>query len=122
MPHEQHSDTPSQSPQRRRSDAGQIRLQARDVTGLVTLADMYAAPYDLLAMRIGTSEGRLRGIVARWRNDGLAATGQLAGGPSRWWLARAGRRQVGDKWGAARPALAGVAHIRATLAARMGLE
>jgi hypothetical protein len=92
------------------------------VTALVTLADMYAAPYDLLAMRAGTSEIRLRGIVARWRNAGLAATGQLSQGPSWCWLTPAGMRQVGHKWEAAPPALARLAHIRATLAARMWLE
>jgi hypothetical protein len=122
MPHAQHSDSPSKSPPRRRSDAGQIRLQARDVTGLVTLADMYAAPYDLLAMRTGTSEERLRGVVSRWRRAGLVATARLAEGPFWCWLTPAGMRTVGHRWEAAPPPLARLAHIRAVLAARMWLE
>jgi hypothetical protein len=122
MPHAQHSDSSSKSPPRRRSDAGQIRLQARDVTGLMTLADMYAAPYDLLAMRTGTSEIRLRGVISRWRRAGLAVTGRLAEGPFWCWLTPAGMRQVGHRWEAAPPPLARLAHIRAVLAARMWLE
>jgi hypothetical protein len=36
---------------------------------------MYGAPYDLLAAALGVRADRLRGIVARWRRAGLAATG-----------------------------------------------
>lgn len=122
MPDAQHSDSPSKSPPRRRSDAGQIRLQQRDVTGLVTLADMYAAPYDLLAIRTGTTEIRLRGVISRWRRAGLVTTGRLAEGPFWAWLTPAGMRAVGHRWEAAPPPLARLAHIRAVLAARMWLE
>lgn len=122
MPNAQHSGNSDKSPPRRRSDAGQIRLQRRDVTGLTTLADMYAAPYDLLAMRVGTSEIRLRGVVSRWRRAGLVATGRLTEGPHWAWLTAAGMRTVGHRWEAAPPALARLAHIRAVLAARMWLE
>jgi hypothetical protein len=109
-------------PQVRRSDAGQIRLQPRDVTGLVTLAEHYAAPYDLLAARTGTTEARLRAIVARWRNGGLAATGKLTAGPWWCWLTPAGMRHVGHQWDAAPPPLAHLAHVRAVLACRNWLE
>jgi hypothetical protein len=107
----------------RRSDAGRIRLQQRDVTGLVTLADMYAAPYDLLAIRVGVGEERkARGIIARWRDAGLVSTGKLDSGPHWCWLTPAGMRQVGHQWEAAPPALSRLAHIRAVLAVRMWLE
>jgi hypothetical protein len=122
MPHAEYSISSRQSPSRRRSDAGQIRLQPRDAVGLVTLAEMYAAPYDLLAVRLGVTEERVRGITARWRNAGLAATGRLADGPVWCWLTAAGMRQVGHQWKAAPPPLARLAHIRAVLAARMWLE
>jgi hypothetical protein len=122
MPHSKYPNDSTKSPIRRRSDAGQIRLQPRDVTGLVTLAEMYAAPYDLLALQLGVTPDRLRGITARWRGAGLAATGQLAEGPSWCWLTPAGMRQVGHQWEAAPPPLARLAHVRAVLAARLWLE
>jgi hypothetical protein len=88
----------------------------------VTLADMYAAPYDLLAVRLGVAGDRARGITARWRDAGLAATGKLAEGPHWCWLTAAGMRQVGHQWQAAPPPLARLAHVRAVLAARIWLE
>lgn len=106
----------------RRSDAGQLRIQQRDVYGLLTLADQYAAPYDLLAARLRVTESRLRGIVARWRGAGLAATGRLSEGPAWCWLTPAGMKQVGHPWEAGPPALSRLAHIRACLAARIWLE
>ena len=125
MPHH-HSQNPVNPelspPSPRRSDAGKIRLQRRDADGLVTLADMYAAPYDLLAVRLDVAEDRVRGIVARWRDAGLAANGKLAEGPQWCWLTPAGMRQVGHGWEAAPPPLARLAHIRAVLAARLFME
>ena len=122
MSHPQYLNNSLQSSARRRSDAGQIRLQPRDVDGLVILSEMYAAPYDLLALRLRVTEDRLRGIVARWRSAGLTATGRLTEGPSWCWLTPTGMRQVGHKWEAAPPPLARLAHVRAVLAARMWLE
>jgi hypothetical protein len=55
------------SPARRRSDAGRVRLQQRDLDGLLLIADHYAAPYDLLAQALGASPARVRSITARWR-------------------------------------------------------
>ena len=120
--HPQHPHDSVQSPSVRRSDAGQIRLQPRDVDGLLILAEQYAAPYDLLARRLTVSDDRLRGITARWRDAGLAATGRLAQGPAWCWLTPAGMRQVGHGWAADPPPLARLAHIRAVLAARIWME
>src|ERR1039457_6072265 len=103
MSHPQHPNDSAQSPIARRSDAGKIRLQPRDVDGLVLLAEQYAAPYDLLAHRLGVTDDRLRGITARWRDAGLAATGRLAQGPAWCWLTPAGMRQVGHNWAADPP-------------------
>lgn len=122
MPHPQHSSNSEQSQPSRRSDAGKIRLQPRDVNGLLTLAEMYAAPYDLLAARLGVSDDRLRGVIARWRDAGLASTGKLAAGPHWCWLTPAGMRQTGHPWEAAPPPLSRLAHVRAVLAARLWLE
>jgi hypothetical protein len=92
------------------------------VLGLVTLADMYAAPYDLLAVQLGVTDDRLHRIAARWRDAGLVSTGRLSAGPTWCWLTPAGMRQVGHKWEAAPPPLARLAHIRAALAVRLWLE
>ena len=122
MSHPQQPNNSPQSPSARRSDAGKIRLQPRDVDGLVILAEQYAAPYDLLARRLGVTEDRLRGITARWRDAGLADTGRLAEGPTWCWLTPAGMRQVGHNWAADPPPLARLAHLRAVLAARLWME
>ena len=68
-------------PSARRADAGSVRLGGRDVAGLLLAGDMYGAPYDLLASFLGVQPARLRGVVARWRRAGYAATGRL--GPGR---------------------------------------
>ena len=68
-------------PPARRADAGSVRLGGRDVAGLLLCGDMYGAPYDLLAAFLDVRPDRLRGIVARWRRAGYAATGRL--GPGR---------------------------------------
>jgi hypothetical protein len=78
-------------PASRRSDAGAVRLGERDVAGLVLTGEMYGAPYDLLAQFLAVRPDRLRGIVARWRNAGYAATGRLGLGPSWCWLTCRGR-------------------------------
>ena len=70
----------------RRSDAGAVRLGQRDIDGLILCAEHYAAPYDLLAAALGAQPVRLRGITARWRRAGYAATGRLGPGPAWCWL------------------------------------
>jgi hypothetical protein len=47
----------------------------RDIDGLVLCAEHFGAPYDLLAAALMVRPARLRGIVARWRRAGFAATG-----------------------------------------------
>src|SRR5215510_12956726 len=106
----------------RRADAGTVRLGPRDVAGLVLCGDMYGAPYDLLASFLGVRTDRLRGIVARWRNAGLTATGRLGARPAWCWLTRAGLGVTGQPYAPARPAAARLAHIRAVFAIRLSLE
>jgi hypothetical protein len=106
----------------RRSDAGTVRLAARDVTGLVLVGDMNGAPYDLLASFLNVRAGRLRAIVARWRRAGYAATGQLGPGPAWCRLTRTGLAVTGQRYARARPAVARLAHVRAVLAIRLALE
>jgi hypothetical protein len=105
-----------------RADAGMVRLGPRDVAGLVLVGEMYGAPYDLLACYLGVRPDRLRGIVARWRRAGYAATGQVGAGPAWCWLTRAGLAVTGQRYAPARPAAARLAHLRAVLAVRMSLE
>jgi hypothetical protein len=106
----------------RRADAGCVRLGERDVAGLLMCGDMYGAPYDLLASFLGVAPARLRGIVARWRGAGYAATGRLGPGPAWCWLTRTGLAVTGQRYAHARPALGRLAHIRAVLAVRLSLQ
>jgi hypothetical protein len=106
----------------RRADAGMVRLGARDVAGLVLCADMYGAPYDLLASSLGVRADRVRGIVARWRHAGYVATARLGAGPAWCWLTRAGLAVTGQPYTPTRPAAARLAHLRAVLAIRLSLE
>jgi hypothetical protein len=66
----------------RRSDYGAVRLGRRDIDGLILCAEQHGAPYDLLAAALSAQPTRLRGIVARWRRAGFAATGRLESGPA----------------------------------------
>ena len=109
-------------PPARRADAGSVRLGGRDVAGLLLCGDMYGAPYDLLAAFLGVRPDRARGIVARWRRAGYAATGRLGPGPAWCWLTRSGLTVTGQHYAPARPALGRLAHIRAVLAIRLSLE
>ncbi|HVT66395.1 MAG TPA: hypothetical protein VHF26_01505 [Trebonia sp.] len=109
-------------PSPRRSDAGRVRLQQRDIDGLLLVAEHYAAPYDLLSAALAVTPPRLRGITARWRAAGLASTGLLGPGPAWCWLTPAGMAACGHRWPAGPPSLARLAHIRAVLAARIELE
>ena len=106
----------------RRADYGAVRLGRRDIDGLILCAEHFGAPYDLLAAALGAQPARLRGIVARWRRAGYAATGRLASGPAWCWLTPGGMAATGLGYPASRPALARLAHIRAVLAARLWLQ
>ena len=109
-------------PPGRRSDAGHVRLQQRDLDGLLLIADHYAAPYDLLAQALGVPPARLRAVTARWRAAGYAMTGVLGPGPAWCWLTPAGMAAVGHPWAARAPSLSRLAHVRAVLAARLWLQ
>jgi hypothetical protein len=97
-------------------------MSGRDVAGLVLCAEMYGAPYDLLAACLDVRDDRLRGIVARWRRAGYVATGRLGAGPAWCWVTRAGLAVTGQPYTPARPAAARLAHLRAVLAVRLALE
>src|SRR6266487_1337356 len=106
----------------RRSDAGQVRFTARDISGLVLTGEMYGVPYDLLAAGLGVRPDRLRAILARWRRAGVAECGRLGPGPGWSWLTPAGMRAAGLRFPARRPPLARLRHVRAVLAVRIALE
>ena len=99
--------TPAGLPPARRADAGSVRLGGRDVAGLILVGDMYGAPYDLLAGFLDVQPARLRGIVARWRRPGYAATGRLGPGPAWCWLTRSGLAVTGQRYAPARLACQG---------------
>src|SRR5229473_2330632 len=106
------------TPPARRADAGTVRPGERDIAGLLLCGEMYGAPYDLLAAFLAVRADRARGIVARWRHAGYAATGRLGPGPAWCWLTRTGLTATGLGYPATRPSLGRLAHIRAVLAAR----
>jgi hypothetical protein len=112
----------SRPPAARRADAGTVRLSDRDAAGLLLCGDMYGAPYDLLAAFLGVRPDRLRGIVARWRRAGYAATARLGPGPAWCWLTRSGLAATGQPYTPTRPALGRLAHIRAVLTIRLSLQ
>jgi hypothetical protein len=106
----------------RRIDAGTIKLTDRDITGLTLVADQYGAPVDLLADALDVQPERLRGIMARWRHAGWAATGMLGKGPAWCWPTPAGMRLLGLPYIAKEPSATRLAHIRAVLAVRLWLQ
>ena len=112
-------DTVTTSP--RRSDYGAVRLGRRDIDGLILCAEHFGAPYDLLGSALAAQPARLRGITARWRRAGFAATGRLGPGPAWCWLTPGGMAATGLGYPASRPSLSRLAHIRAVLAARLWL-
>ena len=109
-------------PAPRRSDAGKLRYTERDVTGLMLLAEHYAAPYDLLAAALSAPGARTRAVVGRWRAAGLAASGSFGPGPAWCWLTAAGMTATGRGYPVRPPSLARLAHYRAVLAARLWLK
>jgi len=111
----------------RRDDAGTFKITDRDITdrditGLALCAEQYGAPYDLLAEALDVTVDRLRGITARWRHAGYAATGGLGRGPAWCWPTLAGMSLLGLPYAAKEPTVTRLAHIRAVLAVRLWLE
>ena len=88
--------------------AGTIQIQQRDIDGLVLCGEHGGAPYDLLGAALGAAPARLRGIIARWRRAGYAATGQLGPGPAWCWLTAAGMTATGLGYRPGPPRLARV--------------
>jgi hypothetical protein len=99
-----------------------IQIQQRDTIGLVLCGEHGGVPYDLLGVALGVAPARLRGITARWRKAGYAATGQLAPGPAWCWLTAAGMNATGLGYRPGPPSLARVMHVRALLAVRLALQ
>jgi hypothetical protein len=99
-----------------------IQIQQRDIDGLVLCGEHGGAPYDLLAAALDVAPVRLRGITARWRRAGYAATGQVGPGPAWCWLTAAGMAATGLRYQPGPPSLARVLHVRAILAVRLALQ
>ena len=72
--------------------------------------------------RAGSHRGQDRGILARWRQAGLADSGRFSEGPAWCWATQQGLRQLGYPWTAEPPALSRLARTRAVLACRLWLE
>src|SRR6266702_4627079 len=116
----------------RRADYGAVRLGQRDIDGLILCAEHFGAPYDLLADALSVQPARLRGITARWRRAGYAATERLGPRPAWCWLTPAGMTAAGLGYPATRPHLApglpgldpgpSVVAFRAPLARRSGVR
>jgi hypothetical protein len=99
-----------------------IQIQQRDIDGLVLCGEHGGAPYDLLAAALDVAPARLRGITARWRRAGYAATGQVGPGPAWCWLTASGMADTGLDYRPGPPSLARVMHVRAILATRLALQ
>ena len=99
-----------------------IHIQQRDIDGLVLCGEHGGAPYDLLAAALDVAPVRLRGITARWRRAGYAATGQVGPGPAWCWLTRSGMEDTGLDYRPGPPSLGRVQHARALLAVRLALR
>ena len=99
-----------------------IQIQQRDIDGLVLCGEHGGVPYDLLAAALDVAPVRLRGITARWRKAGYAATGQVGPGPAWCWLTAAGMAATGLGYQPGPPSLARVTHVRAILAVRLALQ
>ena len=97
-------------------------LAGRDIDALVFTAEMYGVQLDQLAVVLGVSVERARGVAARWRNLGLAESARLGPGPPWIWATRPGLAACGLRYTAAPPALSRLAHIRAVTAVRLALE
>jgi len=99
-----------------------IHIQQRDIDGLVLCGEHGGAPYDLLAAALAVAPARLRGITARWRRAGYAATGQLGPGPAWCWLTASGMTDTGLRYPPGPPRMARLEHARAVLAVRLALQ
>jgi hypothetical protein len=97
-------------------------LAARDIGGLLFVAEMYGVQLDQLATVLGVGEPRARAIAARWRAQGYAGSARLGPGRPWVWLTRGGLAACGLPYTATQPALSRLAHLRAVTAVRLALE
>ncbi len=97
-------------------------LAARDIDGLLFVAEMYGVQLDQLATVLGVGEPRARAIAARWRAQGYVGSARLGPGRPWVWLTRGGLVACGLPYTATQPALSRLAHLRAVTAVRLALE
>lgn len=108
---------------KRRADAGQVRATERDVLGMFWVVEMYGMPLDLLRRLLGTSEGAVRNMIARWRRAGWAESGKVDAGPMWVWATRLGAERFGRyPYAYNVPGASRTPHIRAVIRTRMALE
>jgi hypothetical protein len=106
-----------------RADAGQIKQTARDARALEWLAQMYAAPLDVLARLLDASPGRAWAVVDRWRQAEWAETGKVDPGPMWVWPTRSTTTAyLGWDPGLYRPRPTTAAHTRAVGETRLWME
>jgi hypothetical protein len=98
-----------------------VRPSARDVSGLVFVAEMYALQLDQLAGLLQLSQAGASAVLARWAARGYADSGRLGPGPRWVWLTKSGLVACGLPYTAATPALSRLAHLRAVTAVRLAL-
>jgi hypothetical protein len=97
-------------------------LAARDIDGLLFVAEMYGVQLDQLATMLGVGEPGARAITARWRAQGYVDSARLGPGRPWVWLTRGGLAACGLPYTATQPALSRLAHLRAVTAVRLALE
>ncbi len=102
--------------------AGPARLAARDIAGLLFVAEMHGVQLDQIATVLRVSQPRARAVVAGWRRARYAQSGRIGPGQPWIWLTRAGLSACGLPFPATSPALARLAHLRAVTAVRLALE
>src|SRR5262249_61431716 len=81
-------------------------LAGCDIDALVFIAEMYGVQLDHLAVILGVSVERARGVVLRWRHLGLAESARLGPGPPWIWATRPGLAPCRPRHPAGPPALA----------------
>jgi hypothetical protein len=111
---------PAEGTSSRPATAG--HLAARDIGGLLFVAEMYGVQLDQLATVLGVGEPRARAIAARWRAQGYVDSARLGPGRPWVWLTRGGLAACGLPYTATQPALSRLAHLRAVTAVRLALE
>ena len=86
-------------------------LTGFDIDALAFIAEMYGVQLDQLAVVLGGSAERARGVALRWRNLGLAESARLGPGPPWIWVTRPGLAACGLRYTAVPPALSRLARV-----------